>query len=155
MAKKSRVAQMQGRSTQGNGEGIDSEKVKKYTENGMEKIYARKPVYIRSGYFEYAGNKSQQLQNVCQPDINPTTTGWRTRKTLLKEGCSNTFAHGYHVPPYCPESKIIINVAKFDPAQWRTRELNITKVKGRNQTAKSSHPPPTHSTSYPSSSAYP
>jgi len=58
MAKKSRVAQMQGRSTQGNGEGIDSEEVKKYTENGMEKIYARKPV-IRSGYFEYAGNKSQ------------------------------------------------------------------------------------------------
>lgn len=58
MAKKSRVAQMQGGSTQGNGEGIDSEKVKKYTENGMEKIYARKPV-MRSGYFEYAGNKSQ------------------------------------------------------------------------------------------------
>lgn len=44
IAKESRVAQMQGRSTQGNGEGIDSEKVKKYTENGMEKVYARKPV---------------------------------------------------------------------------------------------------------------
>jgi len=36
---------MRGRSTQGNGEGIDSEKGKKYTENGMVKIYARKPVY--------------------------------------------------------------------------------------------------------------
>jgi len=44
IAKESRVAQMQGRSTQGNGEGIDSEKGKKYTENGMEKVYARKPV---------------------------------------------------------------------------------------------------------------
>jgi len=36
---------MQGRSTQGNGEGIDSEGGKKYTENEMVKIYARKPVY--------------------------------------------------------------------------------------------------------------